>query len=97
LALIRVDALDPKVAEDTAQRLAQLARDTPAGLSDQVEVLGPTPAPLARLRGRFRFRVLLRATERGPLRSVLGALDRALGDFDRRVRIVLDVDPVGMM
>jgi hypothetical protein len=41
--------------------------------------------------------VLLRATERGPLRSVLGALDRALGDFDRRVRIVLDVDPVGMM
>ncbi len=97
LALIRVDALDLKVAEDTAQRLAQLARDTPAGLSDQVEVLGPTPAPLARLRGRFRFRVLLRAMERGPLRSVLGALERSLGDFDRRVRIVLDVDPVGMM
>jgi primosomal protein N' (replication factor Y) len=97
LALVRVDALDAALAESTARWLAEVAQSS-AGVRDgKVEVLGPTPAPLARLRGRYRFRVLLRADDRGPLRSVLGRVDAELVGLDRKVRVVIDVDPVGMM
>ena len=62
-----------------------------------MEVLGPAAAPLARLRGRFRFRVVLRADERAPLRAALASVELAIRDVDRRARAIIDVDPVSML
>jgi primosomal protein N' (replication factor Y) len=97
LALVRIDALDAAVAERAAKGLAETMAATAFGRSGRVEILGPTPAPIARLRGRYRFRIMLRSKERGPLRTVLGVLDRELDGLDNRVRAIIDVDPVGMM
>jgi primosomal protein N' (replication factor Y) len=97
LALLRVDALDEDAAREAANKLAALARTSKEALARRVEVLGPAAAPIARLRGRFRFRVLLRAAERGPLRAALGAVREGIDRIDRRVRAVLDVDPVAML
>jgi primosomal protein N' (replication factor Y) len=97
LALVRLDAIDLDVVTRAAQALADHARALVPVRGGKVELLGPTPAPLARLRGRHRMRVLLRATDRGPLRVVLTALAERIGTLDRRVRASIDVDPVGMM
>jgi primosomal protein N' (replication factor Y) (superfamily II helicase) len=97
LALLRLDALDEHTARDAANRLAALARTSKDALGRRVEVLGPSAAPIARLRGRYRFRVLLRAAERGPLRAVLAGLREGIDRMDRRVRVVVDVDPVAML
>jgi primosomal protein N' (replication factor Y) len=97
LALLRVDAPDEELARAAAARLAAAARTTPDGLARRVDVLGPAAAPIARLRGRFRFRVLLRARDRGPLRAVLTAIEAERHGLDRRVRAAVDVDPVSML
>jgi primosomal protein N' (replication factor Y) len=60
-----------------------------------VEILGPTPAPLTRLRNRYRHRFMVRADDRAGLRTVLLAVARA--PIDRRVRVAIDVDPVSML
>jgi primosomal protein N' (replication factor Y) len=97
LALLRTDALDEDVAREAAGKLAALARTSKEGLGRRVDVLGPSAAPIARLRGRFRFRVMLRAAERGPLRAALSAVREGMGRIDRRARVVVDVDPVAML
>ena len=97
LALLRIEAVDEKLAEAAARALSEVARATRVVESRAVEVMGPAPAPIPRLRGRFRFRVMLRAAERPPLRAALAAVQRAMGDLDRRVRAVIDVDPVSML
>ena len=68
----------------------QLGQCAPQG-KDFV-LLGPAPAPLFRLRGRFRYRFLLRA-RRGV--SVQGLLANWLGQvrLPSGVRLVIDVDP----
>ena len=92
LALVRFDALDEAQALAECTRLAGIARNAaPTG----VEVLGPTPAPLARLRNRFRFRFVLRAADRKPLRDALLAVART--SVHRQVRMAIDVDPVNML
>ena len=48
-----------------------------SGRTGRREVLGPAPAPLARLRNRYRYRFLLRAAERAALREALLAVARA--------------------
>ena len=97
LALLRVDAADEDLGRAAAGKLAAHAKASPDGLARRVEVLGPSAAPIARLRGRYRFRVLLRAKERGPLRAVLAAVRGAMEKLDRRTRAVIDVDPVAML
>lgn len=92
LALVRCDAVEIELADAAAKLAAELiARASP----DTVRVLGPAPAPLARLRNRYRFHVLLRAPDRAALRPGLLAVARNV--FDRRVRVAIDVDPVSML
>jgi primosomal protein N' (replication factor Y) len=96
-ALVRLDAIDQAEARDAAAALAEAARRSPDVKSGAVLVLGPAAAPIARIRNRWRFRVLLRATERGPLRATLGAIDRARPALPRTVRASIDVDPVQLL
>ncbi len=92
LAMVRFDALDEGQALAECGRIAEIAR---AAVPGGVEVLGPTPAPLARLRNRYRFRFVLRASDRKPLRDALLAVARA--SVHRQVRMAIDVDPVNML
>jgi primosomal protein N' (replication factor Y) len=92
LAMLRVSALDERKARACVDELARVAR---SAASEQVEILGPSPAPIARLRSHYRFRLMVRAKTRPPLRRVLVAVLEA--KIERGVRRIVDVDPVSML
>jgi primosomal protein N' (replication factor Y) len=99
-ALLRVDAVDESQAREACARLAAIARACEETRSGRVLVQGPAAAPIARIRGRFRFRAMLRAKERKDLRAVLVAVDEARGALARsmrEVRAAIDVDPVQLL
>ena len=95
LVLVRVDALDEGLARVAATQLADAARSRAVGSG--VEVRGPAAAPIAKVRNRFRYRVLLRSASREGLRSVSLAVHAAMGALPSTVRVSLDVDPVGAL
>ncbi len=92
MVMVRFDSLSAGVAEREASRLAALARDLVRGEAD---VMGPSPAPIERVKNRFRYRCILRAAKRAPLYRAAHAI--AAAKVDRRVRIIIDVDPVSML
>ncbi len=55
-------------------------------------IYGPAPAPIARIRGRHRVRLLVKADKGAPLQ---GALRRWVAQFElpRNLRLQIDVDP----
>ena len=63
---------------------------------DGMEVYGPAPAPLAMLRGRHRYRLLVHARRaldvQDVIRDWLGALD-----WPAKVRVAVDVDPYSFL
>lgn len=86
-AAIIVSSEDKAAAEETARMIGRSAPE-----SAEMHVYGPAPAPLAMLRGRHRFRLLVHA-KRGfavqdAIRDWLGALS-----WTARVRVAVDVDP----
>jgi primosomal protein N' (replication factor Y) len=92
LVMVRVDAMDEALARRTAEELAAwVSRSLPPG----AELLGPSPAPLERIKNRFRHRFLLRGRARAPLYEVAHRI--ASRDVDRRVRVHVDIDPVNML
>jgi primosomal protein N' (replication factor Y) len=99
-ALLRIDAVDDTEARSACTRLAHAARASQAVRDGSVLVQGPAPAPIARIRNRWRFRLMLRAAQRSQLRTVLSVLDRAISEgkgLSRGVRAVIDVDPVQLL
>jgi len=61
----------------------------------EVEVIGPAPAPLSRLKGLYRFHVVLRAPVDAPLSEIVRGALATLAAEDRR-RTVVDIDPMSM-
>ncbi len=90
-ALVRFDAVDEGEGLREARRLTAVATRA----APEVDALGPAPAPLARLRNRFRYQLFLRATKREPLRRALLAVARSAPKG--KVRVSIDVDPVSML
>ncbi|MFL0671551.1 MAG: primosomal protein N' [Erythrobacter sp.] len=86
-AAIILSSEDEKEAREAAHRLGQ---NKPGG--DDLYVLGPAPAPLAMLRGRYRFRFLVNARRSAPLQKVLREWIGS-HSFAPGVRVGIDIDP----
>jgi primosomal protein N' len=61
-----------------------------------VRILGPAPAPFAKLRGSFRYQIQLQSPDGDSLRAVARAATADLKASDGAGWIV-DVDPLDMM
>lgn len=86
LASVIVSAPDRTAAHAHA---AALARTAP---TDGIEVLGPAEAPLSVLRGRHRFRLLVRAPRTVPLQDIMATWLAGV-PVDGAVRRAVDIDP----
>ncbi|MGI9627182.1 MAG: replication restart helicase PriA [Longimicrobiales bacterium] len=67
-----------------------------ARLPPGVSLLGPAPAPIERLHGRYRWHVLLRGSP-GPMGEVLTALASGFRPRGSDVRTSIDRDPIHLM
>lgn len=95
LVLVRIEAADRPAASAAAARFVAESRQL-AHRFTGVDVLGPAPAPLPRLVGRWRFQVVLRGRDRPAFRAFLAA-SRAGWRVESGVRRIVDVDPRSMM
>jgi primosomal protein N' (replication factor Y) len=78
-----------------ATALARILRGTG---SSALQILGPAPAPLERLRGEYRVQILVKAASRKEMQAVLGAMLAELERKRERVEdLVVDVDPVSVL
>ena len=88
LASLLVSGADKHVAESYARKVAGLApRD------EQVRVLGPAEAALALVRGRFRFRLLVKSPRAFDLSTYLRAWLAAVPKAKGTLKLEIDVDP----
>jgi primosomal protein N' (replication factor Y) len=61
------------------------------------EVLGPAPAPLARLRGRYRFHLLVKGADETAVRRAAETLVAAARRLPRGVQASVDTNPTNML
>ncbi|MBX9932089.1 MAG: primosomal protein N' [Methylobacterium sp.] len=88
LAALIVSANDRETAEAHGQALARAA-EPPAGIM----VLGPAEAPLALIRGRYRFRLLVKTARAIDLQTYLRDWLKRAPKARGNVRVAIDVDP----
>ena len=97
MASVRIESADAALAEKTAKALASAAARRMPPSKAGVRLLGPAPAAIARIQGKSRFQLLLKAPTHGLLTGPLSALEDAAREAPRSVRVVVDVDPGAML
>ena len=94
---IRIDGDHPeltaRVARELGQRLAQ--RMPPP--SHGVRLLGPAPAPIARIKGRTRWQLLIKGPTHASFSPLLDLIESRLPELPSSVKVVIDVDPTAML
>jgi len=92
LAALIISARHKETAEVYA---SEVVRRAP--LAERIEVLGPAEAPLAVIRGRHRWRILVKAAREVDLQAYLRDWLSAAPDPKGDLRLTVDVDPYNFM
>jgi primosomal protein N' (replication factor Y) len=100
LVNIVVSGLQEGAAQETAQRAADwLAGLTSKQSIGEIEIVGPAPSPIERIRDRWRWHLLLRSSNS----AVLGKVTRFFAERFRLaggkhdLRVAIDRDPVALL
>ena len=94
---IKIEGKLEENVRDAAARLATLARKFQN--RSEPEILGPAPAPLTRIRDRYRWQILLKGEKIDFLHGFLNNLTGEIPGLTKggKVKISFDVDPEYMM
>ena len=103
IANLRVQGSDEKKTRETARAISKNAKALANAIgtkSDPLKVLGPSTAPLFRIKKKYRFNILIKGRTHGAVHRLL---DRLLDEAEskkwipRGVDFHVDIDPVSMM
>jgi primosomal protein N' (replication factor Y) len=96
--MIRIVVRGPTAAtvEHFAEHIAQLLREEAERMGVEPRIMGPVAAPIPRLRGQYRFHVLLYHSQRHELLAIVRDATCAL-KAPEDVIWTVDVDPVDML
>ena len=87
LALIRVSSNNEHAVNSFIHYIAQKAP-----LKEEVEVLGPSPAPIYKLRNKFRYRIILRTKKQSNIQNYISNWLSTI-DIPSSVQLKVDIDP----
>jgi primosomal protein N' (replication factor Y) len=96
LAALHFSSTSSKEVEAEADRAAKTLRSLKQQLRLRVEILGPAPAPLTRIRGRYRWQLLLKSVQRNGLHKLLSHF-RNSHKPAAIVRVAIDIDPLELL
>ncbi len=91
MAVIRFESKDALAARSAAEAASRLVHPVPS----DARIRGPAPAPIERLRGYWRWQILVNASSRNVLRELINRTECETPP--RSVRVVVDVDPLSTL
>ena len=98
LGRVLVSGPDERLTMQLAEEIAQRCRGwVQGGLGEGVEILGPAPAPLSKLKGRYRWHVLVKHPRRPELEDLFDMVNNGAYDREENLRVSVDIDPISLL
>ena len=92
LAALVISARDKGLAERAAREIVRLAP-----MAERIEVLGPAEAPIAVIRGRHRWRILVKAPRDLDLQGYLRLWAASIAPIKGDLSLSVDIDPYSFL
>jgi primosomal protein N' (replication factor Y) len=97
MALVRIEGQAPSSVSTLAAKVAALLGRF--AKPEAMRVLGPAPAPIERIKNRYRWQVVVKAQVLADMRTALASMRGEIAPLAERddVRLGIDVDPINML
>jgi primosomal protein N' (replication factor Y) len=94
---LNISSTNKERVEDGAKKIGEMAKTISGALAgrEKVDVMGPAEAPIAKLKGRYRWQLLLKGKNIGSLHGVVK--DVLAQNREKGLEIRVDVDPLNFM
>ena len=86
MVAIRIDSESADLTIRVAKQLAKVAERNLPSASQGVRMLGPAPAPIARIKGKTRWQLVLKAPTHTAMFRTLDAIEAAMAELPSAVR-----------
>ncbi|MBY0384330.1 primosomal protein N', partial [bacterium] len=96
LACLKISGLDEKQVQQQVLQLTSSLKNFIVQNKLDVKILGPAPAPLYRLRNRYRHQILAKSSSLAALHKVLQCSTHLQTSF-KQLKIQIDMDPYNLM
>ena len=96
LARIVIRSPSEALAEQMGDQIAEVIQSVADELETQIQINGPAPAPVEKLRGQFRFHILIQAALDAKLQPVIAGATKQIKQVDD-VQWIADIDPQDML
>ncbi|MBX7231722.1 MAG: primosomal protein N' [Bdellovibrionales bacterium] len=99
LALLRMQSSQLQQTEMTAKKLKSILEliQTQHPTFAALEWLGPAPAPILKLRNKYRFQLLIKSPDPGHLKTFCKQIIYNKKWIPRGVELIIDIDPINMI
>ena len=94
--IVLAHARESRVREEAEALVERIGHTMKAEAVDGADLLGPTPCTLKRLRGKYRYDLLIRTPNATSMRQLLNALRRSHTLRTKAESMIVDVDPVSL-
>jgi primosomal protein N' (replication factor Y) len=92
---VRLSSNKKEALVEQAKFIGKQAKKLATRLSSGVQIIGPAEAPLAKIRGRFRYQMLIKGQDISALHQI--AQELLFKHTDSAVKVTIDVDPENFM
>jgi primosomal protein N' (replication factor Y) (superfamily II helicase) len=99
LAAIRIKSNDKNIAERDAQQVlatAQKLQGKDAELN-KLELLGPTEAPLSKLKGQYRYHLLVKGESPQQVQRMCASISQVDSILSNKTKLQIDIDPLSLL
>jgi Primosomal protein N'' (replication factor Y) - superfamily II helicase len=95
LARILMTGTDETAVKSHADKMLSFLEREAAG--GGLQLMGPAPAPLARVKDRYRYHIILKGKSGSVLRRALWAAQNGPAARQSKIAVVIDIDPQNLM
>lgn len=92
---LRFSSIKKEALTEEAKRFGEIARKLAEKASGKVEIIGPAESPLAKIRGRHRWQMLIKGEDINLLHQIAAQIIQK--NTSNHVKIIADVDPENFM
>ncbi len=96
VAMVKVQSLHKDRAESAIHSIAHWLREI-LNKNNDVMILGPVKAPLFRLRGKYRYQILLRGPKGMLLSQICKEIQKHQENLPSGTKLSFDIDPIHML
>jgi primosomal protein N' (replication factor Y) len=92
LARIVLRGKESKDVKEKAIDIANKLREAIKSCTDEVDILGPAPTPITRIKDKYRWHIIVKSNNLEKLRMALKSIENE-GKKSKKVQTIIDVDP----